>query len=103
VAGEPEWQALQAETREQLADRLKVAASMALNSVVAGLQDPKARLSDRARALEILLQQHALITGQPTERTESLSWHATLTDQDVQVVRAYIDRIDPKELPDGMG
>ena len=42
-----------------------------MEAVESGLADPKQRLSDRARSLEVLVHAHELLRGGPTERLET--------------------------------
>jgi hypothetical protein len=58
-------------TEEAIADRLWETMQLGLEEVRAGLLDPKARLSDKARALEVIASQWQLITGRATSRTEN--------------------------------
>ena len=55
-----------AQAEQDVADMLRRAHAKALASVAAGLDDPKARLADRARALEVLGEQLALAEGRAT-------------------------------------
>lgn len=63
-----------AREQAELGPRLKAAVDVALTSVLAGLEDPKSNLGHRARALEVLTTSWQLVTGQATERTESMSY-----------------------------
>lgn len=75
----PDAVVLRLESREQVAAKLWQGVVVGVDQVLAGLRDPNARLSDKARALEVLAQQHALLTGGVTERTEtthSEGWQA---------------------------
>lgn len=54
-------------TREQAADRLWQTLQAATDAVEAGLRDPRQRLGDRARALEVLVHAHELLAGHSTE------------------------------------
>lgn len=69
VAGwthEPAASPIIAEAERTIAQRLADAHAVALEQVIAGLLDPKARLLDKARALEVLGTQLALATGRAT-------------------------------------
>jgi hypothetical protein len=63
-------------TQEQLAERLREAMAVGIEQVLAGLRDPKAKLGDKAQALRVVAEQHALLTGQATSRTESFNVNA---------------------------
>jgi len=67
------------QTRTQVAEKLWNGVALGVDEVLRGLQDPKTRLGDKARALEVLAQQHALLTGGVTARTESANLNVTTT------------------------
>ncbi len=67
----PALQAVIVESREAVADKLWQAVVAGTDAVLRGLQDPRARLSDKARALEVVAAQHALLVGDATSRTEN--------------------------------
>jgi hypothetical protein len=73
-----------------IADRLEAAASIALEAVTEGLRDPKARLGDRARALEVLATQANLATGRATMRSENTNLNLNVTEYE-----ATLDAMDP--------
>lgn len=56
-----------------IAQRLTEAHRVALDAVLLGLADPKARLGDRAQALRVLGEQLALAEGRATSRSENLN------------------------------
>jgi transposase-like protein len=59
VSGEvkvPELRAVVLQTRQALAERMQEILSVAAEQVLAGLRDPKQRLGDRVRALEVALE-----------------------------------------------
>lgn len=56
-------------SRQDVAARLWEAVSVGTEAVLEGLRDPKARLGDKASALRIVVEAHALVAGQPTSRT----------------------------------
>lgn len=62
-----------------IAERLAVAHEKALAAVMAGLDDPKARLGDKATALRVLGEQRLLAEGRATARTESMSMNVDIT------------------------
>jgi DNA-binding transcriptional MerR regulator len=73
-----------------IAERLETAASIALEAVTEGLRDPKARLGDRARALEVLATQANLATGRATMRSENVNVNVNVTEYE-----AMLDAMDP--------
>ena len=77
-----------------IAERLEAAASIALEAVTDGLRDPKARLGDRARALEVLATQANLASGRATMRSENTSltveYEAALDNLDPVVYRTML-------------
>ena len=78
-----------------IAERLEAAASIALESVTEALRDPKARLGDRARALEVLATQANLATGRATMRSESVNvnlteYESALSDMSPVNLRAMV-------------
>lgn len=56
-----------------IAERLTAAHAVALEAVRKALDDPKARLGDKAQALRVLGEQAALAEGRATSRTESMN------------------------------
>jgi hypothetical protein len=62
-------QAIVLDSREALVTKFAEAVSVALSAVLDGLRDPRSRLGDRARSLEVLAQQHQLLIGDPTQPT----------------------------------
>lgn len=54
------------ESRQQVADRLWLTIQEGTSAVLEGLKDPKQRLSDRASALRVAIEAHALLTGTST-------------------------------------
>jgi hypothetical protein len=76
---QPTGSAVMAAAERAIADRLREAHAVALAEVLQGLRDPRARLGDKARALEVLGQQLALAEGRATSRTESMSLTADVT------------------------
>jgi len=83
----------------KIADRLESAASLALDAVVQGLRDGKARLGDRARALEVLATQANLASGRATMRSENVNlnlteYERTLDAMDPVTFRAMLAQTD---------
>ena len=69
----PDAQAAILRSRESVAARLWQAVDAGTAAVLEGLRDPKARLGDKANALRVVIEAHALVTGGPTARMESLN------------------------------
>jgi hypothetical protein len=76
----PEIESAIIRSRDDVAARLWDAVTAGTDAVLAGLRDPKARLGDKANALRIVVEAHALISGGPTARTENLNVNADLLD-----------------------
>lgn len=92
-----------AQAERTIAGRLKEAHREALELVMAGLRDPKARLLDKARALEVIGTQLALAEGRATSnlnvRTLSEDPMAGLAEEELR--RRAMDFLDElKELDD---
>ncbi|MEW5989724.1 MAG: hypothetical protein AB1736_00055 [Chloroflexota bacterium] len=115
-------------THEAIVGKLWHAVEVGTDAVLAGLQDPKARLGDKARALEVVSTRHAMLTGAATSRSEvvgrdpdnaavddllaSLSWEESAIvrrafDDALERVLAARDvtlaPVDPRRLTDGNG
>jgi hypothetical protein len=58
-------------SEEAIAARLWETLALGLEEVRRGLLDPKARLGDKARAVEVIATQWQLLSGRATARTES--------------------------------
>ena len=69
----PEVQAVILESRQALAERMREIVSVASEQVLAGLRDPKQRLSDRVRALEVALEAARLLGAESQEGEDALS------------------------------
>jgi hypothetical protein len=100
-------EASDAPTKATIAARFAEAADLALDSVVAGLRDERAKLGDRARALEVLSTRSALLSGGLTARTESYgeTFADTLTTEEKVALRDAIDRelSIRSEITEGLG
>lgn len=86
-------------TRDALADRLWRAVELATNQVEAGLRDPKARLGERAQALRVLVDAHALVAGEATQRVEAVNVNvgAPVTDVDRRDLLDWLAAQAPEE------
>lgn len=69
--------------REEVAAQLWVGVQVAVASVVEAFGDPQATLKDKAVALGIIYDKHALITGGATNRSESRDISGTLSDSEL--------------------
>ena len=79
-------------SRDDVAARLWEAVTTGTDAVLAGLRDPKARLGDKASALRIVVEAHALISGGPTARTEStVTTEARLSDHERAQLADFLD------------
>lgn len=76
-----------AEAERAIADRLRDAHAVALQSVLDGLRNPRSRLSDRAKALEVIGTQLALAEGRATGRIESVTVSLTAGFDEAQRLR----------------
>lgn len=79
---DPQWQDLRDASRDQLATQMWVGIQIGLAEVVKDIQG-EAPLRDKATALGILYDKHALLTGAATARTESRDLTGTLSDLDL--------------------
>lgn len=107
----PDVKGIVAKSKDELTDRLWTAITEGVEQVLTGLRDPKARLSDKARALEVLSQQHALLSGEATSRTESInqnfnaSWQPPagseplLTSSEMRLLDRYLSALDKGTAP----
>ena len=98
-AHKPEHSQVMRAAEAKIADRLESAASLALDAVVQGLRDGKARLGDRARALEVLATQANLASGRATVRSENTNlnlteYERTLDAMDPVTFRAMLAQTD---------
>jgi hypothetical protein len=84
-------------SEEAIAARLWETLALGLEEVRRGLLDPKARLGDKARAVEVVAQQWQLITGRATARTESAVLNVNaghvdaLTEAETREFRDWLD------------
>lgn len=85
---QPEFVALRQKTRDEVGERLWSAIQVGIDEVAKGLRSD-APLRDKATAVGILYDKHALLTGGATGRTESRDLTGTLSDADlIETVRA---------------
>ena len=69
----PAAQAAISRTRDDVAARLWEAVTAGTDAVLEGPRDPASRLGDKASALRIVVEAHALISGAATSRTEVIT------------------------------
>jgi hypothetical protein len=62
-----------AASRQELARRLWEGVTAGVDAVLEGLHDPRQRLADRARALEVVMNAHQLLTGGSTSNVSAIS------------------------------
>jgi transposase-like protein len=81
-------------SRDDVAARLWEAVTAGTDAVLAGLRDPKARLGDKANALRIVVEAHALISGGATSRTEStVTTQPGMTPEQRDALADWIDTL----------
>lgn len=104
----PDFQSIVASHRVELARRLNEAYTLALEEVMQGLRNPKALLGHKAKALEVLGNQRALISGEATARTESANLTLTapvevppplLTDHEMLLLDRYVSLLEAGQAP----
>lgn len=80
---------------QDIARKLWEAVDAGTDAVLAGLRDPKGRLGDKANALRIVVEAHALLTGGPTARSESLNVNVVPGDTPEfrRSARAWLDEL----------
>lgn len=78
----PEFAQLRTTARETVADQFWVGIQIGIEQVAAGLAGD-APLKEKAAALSILYDRHALMTGMATSRTESRDLTGTIADADL--------------------
>src|SRR5689334_24711572 len=79
----PEFADLRLKTREDVSDMFWAAIVVGVDQVAKGLLDDEATLRDKATALGILYDKHALLNGLATNRTESRDLTGTLSDAEI--------------------
>lgn len=80
----PEFAELRQKTPEGVADMFWAAIQIGVDQVAIGLLDSETQLRDKATALGILYDKHALLTGAATSRSE----HRDISDIDDEAVTA---------------
>ena len=90
---QPAFAALRQQTREQVAEKFWSAIQIGVDQVAIGLQNPKAPLRDKATALGILYDKHALLTGSATSRSESRDLTGTMSDAELVAAVREAERI----------
>jgi hypothetical protein len=80
-----------ARSTPEVVARLWDVLTRAIDTLETGLRDPQVRLGDVARATDVLLRSHALLSGRPTENVNT---NLTLMDDDE---RRLIDGLTPEK------
>lgn len=80
---DPQFVALRHETRDAVAERMWATIQLGVDQVAKGLVDPETPLRDKAVAVGVIYDKHALLTGGATGRTESRDLTGTLPDSDI--------------------
>ena len=91
-----------AASRQELARRLWEGVEAGVTAVLEGLHDPRQRLADRARALEVVMTAHALLTGGVTSRVQSENVNVEIginaqtgqTDAETADLRRWLDSME---------
>lgn len=89
----PEYDELRQKTPEKVADMFWAAVQIGVDQVALGLLTD-APLRDKAVALGILYDKHAMMTGQATSRYESRDLTKVFDDHELDLLRGAIERED---------
>jgi hypothetical protein len=89
----PDFVELRNKAREDVADEMWVTIQIGVREVARAFPDPTATLRDKALALGILYDKHALLTGAATSRTESRDLTGTLSDAELLAAIREAERI----------
>lgn len=89
---DPQFVALRQKTRDQVAEEMWTAIQVGVHEVAKGLLG-EAPLRDKATAVGILYDKHALLTGGATGRTEARDITGSLSDNDLISAIREADRI----------
>lgn len=96
----PEFARLRTTAREEVEAAFWIGIQVGLEEVTTGLRGD-APLKDKAAALQVLYDRHALMTGQATSRTESRSITEDLPADDKRRIREWIDSLTAAGDPAG--
>ena len=89
----PEFAELRTKSRDEVAERMWSVIQLGVDEIAKGIQGD-APLRDKATAVGILYDKHALLTGGATGRTESRDITGTLSDLEVALhIRAANDLV----------
>ena len=86
----PEFVELRTKTRDEVGERLWSAIQVGIDEVAKGLRSD-APLRDKATAVGILYDKHALLTGGATARSENRDITGSLSDADVATAIRYAE------------
>jgi hypothetical protein len=89
---QPEYADLRHKARDAVADELWTAIQVGIGEVAKGLKGD-APLRDKATAVGILYDKHALLTGMATARTENRDLTGTLSDADLDAAIAAAEAV----------
>ena len=104
----PEWEELRRQTPDIVAEQMWAAVQLGVEEVARGLRGD-APLRDKATALGILYDKHALLTGGATARSENRDITGTLSDSELRdavreaerLVGGTRDAPTPADTPEG--
>lgn len=86
---DPQFATLRDKSRDAVAAEFWTAIQVGIREVTKGLQDADTGLRDKAVALGVIYDKHALLTGGATNRSESRDITGTLADADIaEAIRA---------------
>lgn len=95
----PEFAELRAKTRDAVADEMWATIQIGIREVAKGITGD-APLRDKATALGILYDKHALLTGAATSRSEARDITGTVSDAELIAAVREVERItDPGRAP----
>jgi transposase-like protein len=95
------------QSRRQLADRMNEILSVASEQVLAGLRDPRQRLGDRVRALEVALEAARLLGAESQvgdaltdDEADQLTDWLRLHDAEIEAAERELAALGPGEASD---
>ena len=91
-ANKPEFAQLRTSARDTVADEFWIGIQVGLKAVVEGFEG-EASIKDKAMALGVIYDRHALLTGMATSRSESRDLTGTMPDADLDAALREADAI----------
>lgn len=96
----PQAMPIRQATDAEIAESFKAIVTAGTAELLAGIRDPAAKLSDKARAVEVARESYLLLSGRATSRTESANLNVTangnlLTYQERQELARWLDQVEP--------